>query len=145
VAPKSERTPPPARAGRRTAQLIYLLFAAAFVVSSTWQVKRQVFGVPASSTETSANCSYLLGSFDEAITRALSHASLEHSRGKAEEAFEDVITAPLAAVEKHCTSPADREVFVAASRLKEAAEATVGAQQTAVAPLRAALQARRNP
>ena len=125
--------------------MIYLALAAVFVVLSTWQVERQVFGAPPSSIQTSASCSYLIVSFDEAITRGLAHAALEHSREKAEEAFEDVVTAPLAAVDKHCTSAADRGAFVAASRLREAAEATVDSQQTAVAPLRAALQARRNP
>jgi len=127
------------------AQGISLVLSVAFIVGSTWQVERQVFGAPITSTQTGPNCSYLVVAFDEAITRGIAHAALEHSRAKAEQAFEDIVTTPLSAIEKHCTSPADVGAFVAASRLREAAEATVDAQQTALGPLRAGLLARRNP
>lgn len=127
------------------AQVIYLALAAAFVVGSTWQVERQVFGRPLMGTQTGPNCSFLVGSFDEAITTGLARAAQEQGREKAEEAFENAVSTPLSAVEKHCTAPADRGAFVAASRLRDAAEATVDAQQSVLAPLRTALHARRNP
>jgi hypothetical protein len=144
VTPKSDRVQPPGRRGKRVAQVVYLTLAAAFVVASTWQVERQVFGGPANNAKTEGSCSYLVQAFDEAVTRGLAHAALEHTRGKADEAFEDIVTPSLAAVEKHCTGP-DLGGFVAATRLREAAQANVEAQQSTIAPLRAALLARHNP
>ncbi len=141
---KTDRVTPPAKRGKLVAQVTYLTFAAAFVVGSTWQVERQVFGGPAMNPRTEASCSYLVQAFDEAITRGLAHAALEHTRAKADEAFEDVVTPSLAAVEKHCVGP-DQGAFVAATRLRETAEANVEAQQSTIAPLRAALLARHNP
>jgi hypothetical protein len=135
------------RRGRLVAQVIYLLVAVAFVVASTWEVKRQAFGPPLRSSETGTNCSYLVDQFERAITRGLARAADEptHTRGKAEEAFEDVVVTPLSAIEKHCTSPEDVGAFAAAKRLKETAEDTVDSQQAVLAPLRAALLARKNP
>ena len=133
------------RSGRLVAQGVFLAVAAAFIVLSTVEVEHQVFGAPIRSIETGPNCSYLLDAFDEAITRGLERAAGQHTRDKADEAFENVVVPSLAAIEKHCTAPADRDAFANASRLRDAAEATVEAQQTAIAPLRAAVQARRNP
>jgi hypothetical protein len=127
------------------AQGIYLALAAAFILVSTCEVERQVFGMPLRSNATAANCSYQLALFDDAITRGLSRAALEHTRGKADEAFEDIISTPLAAVEKHCTSGADLGAFAAATRLREAAEASMDEQQSVLDPLRTAVRARRNP
>ena len=71
---------------------------------------------------TEASCSYLVESFDEEITRGISKAALMRTQGKAEEAFEDVVTPALAAVEKHCKSGPDLGAFAAAAtRLREAA------------------------
>jgi hypothetical protein len=145
VASKSERNQPGAQRGKRVAQVLYLAFAAAFVVLSTWEVERQVFGMPMTSRETENNCSYMLVSFDEAITRGVAQAALEHTRGKADEVFENLVSAPLAAVEKRCTKGNDVGAFLAATRLRDAAEASVDAQYSTLAPFRAALQVRRNP
>jgi hypothetical protein len=145
VAPKSERSQPSARRGKRAAQGIYLVVAAGFVVLSTWEVERQVFGAPVMTRPTEASCSYAIDAFDDAITRGLSRSALEHSVGKSEEAFENIVSTPLSAVEKHCSAAADRGAFLAASRLREAAEASIDAQHAALGPLRTALEVRRNP
>jgi hypothetical protein len=145
VAPKGERNQPTARRGKRVAQAIYLVVAAVFIVSATWQVERQVFGGPRGSRATDPNCSYAVVAFEEAVTRALAHAAEERSRGKADQVFEDIVSTPLAAVEKRCGEGRDVGAYVAASRLRDAAEATVDAQQIELGPLRAAVQARRNP
>jgi hypothetical protein len=133
------------RRGKLVAQGLFLVLAAAFVVISTYDVEKQAFGLPINSAQTGPNCSYLLGAFDEAITRGMARAAQEHTPGKAEGAFEDVVSPSLAAIEKHCTSPTDRDAFAAASRLRDAAQARVEADQLVLAPLRTAVQARRNP
>jgi hypothetical protein len=145
VSAKNDRNQPSGRRGKRAAQGIYLVVAAGFVVLSTWEVERQVFGAPVLSRPTEASCSFAVTAFDDAITRGLSHAALEHSMGKSEEAFENTVSTPLSAVEKHCTADADRGAFLAATRLRDAAEATIDTQYAALAPLRTALQVRRNP
>ena len=148
MTPKSERSdrnPQGVRQGRRVAQGLYIVLASAFVIISTLEVQHQVYGAPPSSTKTGPNCSYLVGAFEEAITRGVAHAALEHSREKADEAFEDIVSPSLSAVEKHCTSADDKGAFVAATRLRDAAEASVDTQQSVLAPLRAALLARKNP
>ena len=51
----------------------------------------------------------------------------------------------LSAVQKRCTSEHDVGAYLAAVRLRDAAQATLDGQQVALAPLRAAVRARRNP
>jgi hypothetical protein len=145
VGPKSERNQPAVRRGKRIAQVIYLVIATGFIVDATWQVERQVFGAPRRSRATDPNCSYAVVAFEEALTRGLAHAAEERSRGKAEQTFEDIVSTPLAAVEKRCGGGPDEGAYVAASRLRDAAEASVDSQQVALGPLRAAVEARRNP
>ncbi len=136
---------PSRRRGRLVAQGLFLVVAAAFVVLSTYEVEKQAFGLPINSAQTRPNCSYLLDAFDQAITRGMARAAQQPSPGKAEGAFEDVVSPALATIEKHCTSPTDRDAFAAASRLRDTAEARVEADQLVLAPLRTAVQARRNP
>jgi hypothetical protein len=121
------------------------VIAAAFIVSATWQVERQVFGVHGlGNSATEPNCSYAIGAFEEALSNGLALAELADSRAKAEGVFEDKVSTPLSSVEKRCNGQ-DLGAYAAAVRLRDAAEASLNDQQTALAPLRAAVRARRNP
>jgi hypothetical protein len=124
---------------------VYLACAAAFIVTSTWEVQHQVFGGPANAAKANPNCAYVVGVFDEAVLRGMSHAAQQRSRGKADQEFEDVVTTPLQAVLDHCKTGADLETAAVVLRYRDAAEATVDAQQTALGRLRSALDARTSP
>jgi hypothetical protein len=143
VTPKSERSQPPARRGKRIAQAIYAVLAAVFIVMATVQVQHQVSGGPIGAHPTDPNCIYAVVAFEEAVTRGIAHAAEERSRGKAEEVYEDIVSTPLSSVEKRCGQGPDQGAYAAASRLRDVAEETVDNQQAALAPLRAAIQARR--
>ena len=145
MSPKSERFQPPARRGKRVAQVVYLVLAAAFIVASTWEVQHQVFGGPIGGPKANPNCAYAIGVFEEAVLRGMSHAAQQHTRGKAEEEFEDVVSAPLQAVTERCKTGPDLETAAVATRYRDAAEASVDAQQSSLARFRSALEARTNP
>jgi hypothetical protein len=142
--PSTERIPSPARRATRVIQIVYVAFAAAFIVYSTWQVEQQVFGVGA-SVPASGSCSMTLKAFEEAVDRGLAHAAVEHTKGKADEAFEDAVSTPLEAVKHHCKDGADREAYTAAVRYRDAAEDQIEQQHTNLANLREALDARLTP
>jgi len=129
------------RRAKRAVQAIFVLFAAVFIVLSTVQVERQVFGIGPSQPG-DPNCSFALRSFEESVDRGLAHAALEHSRGKADEVFEDNVSTQIEAVHKHCKDGRDHEAYLAATRYRDAAEAAVEGQQVNLANLRRALDAR---
>lgn len=144
MAPKTEKAPSPTRRAKRAIQIVYVGFAAWFIVFSTWQVYRQVMGAPAGA-QVGSSCSFALKSFEESVDQGLSRAALQRTRGKAEETFEDTVVTPLEAVNKHCTAGPDREAYIAAVRYREAAEFTLDQQQSNLANLRRALEARLPP
>ena len=149
MTPKSERSQPVARPeakgakrGRLVAQVLLVLFAAAFIVLSTVEVERQVFGLGPRGATLNQNCAFALRSFEESVDRGLAHAALEHTRGKAEEVFEDQVTTQLDSVRKHCKDGPDREAFIAATRYRDAAEGAVDAQRSNLDSVRRAVEAR---
>jgi hypothetical protein len=110
VTPKTERAPLAGRRGKRLAQGILTVVAAAFLVLSTWELARQVFGYDNTYPAVSAACAHALGTFEE---------GLDHSASQVPQ-LQQVPQAPLEEVERACTTPGDNEAFVAAKRLREA-------------------------
>jgi hypothetical protein len=145
VAGKADRNQPSARSGRRIAQVIYLVLAAAFIGSATWQVERQVFaGGPVGDSATDRSCSFALVAFEEQVTNGMALGSQMHTLGKALEEFEDKTSAPLASVEKRCEGR-DLAAVATARRMREVAEAALRNQQTVLAPFRAEVKTLANP
>jgi hypothetical protein len=101
VAPKIEKPSLAGRRGRRIAQATLTVVAAVFIVISTWELGRQVFGYESTYPAVSVTCARALEGFEQA---------LDHGG-----------QAPLDGVERQCVAPGDYEAFVAAKRLGEAA------------------------
>jgi hypothetical protein len=134
-----------ARRGKRAALAIFVAFAAAFILSSTWQIWNQVFGVGVSGGAASNACAIAAQSFEEQIDRALTSAARMHSPDSARDEFKSALQngVGLVTVEKRCTAgPADRDTYVAAVRLQETAETAAAQQAADLARVRRALEAR---
>ncbi|HEY2517645.1 MAG TPA: hypothetical protein VGI39_42540 [Polyangiaceae bacterium] len=144
MAPKTEKAPSPTRRAKRAIQIVYVGFAAWFIVFSTWQVYRQVTGGPVGAS-VGANCAFALKSFEESVDQGLARAARERSPGKADEIFEDTVITPLESVNTHCSAAADHDAYIAAMRYREAAELTIDQQHSNLANLRRALDARLPP
>jgi hypothetical protein len=135
----------PARRGKRAALAIFVALAAAFILSSTWQIWNQVFGFSSSGATASKGCSMAAQSFEEQIDRALTMAARMHSPESAKDEFNSSLQngVGLASVEKRCVEgPADRDTYVAAARLHETALAAAQEEAAVLARVRRALEAR---
>ena len=132
------------RRGKRFALAIYVALAAGFILSSTYQVWSQVFGVGAKPAGTSVGCVLAADSFEEQIDRALTQAARMHSPESASDEFEKALQngVGLSAMEKKCVNgPADRDTYVAGVRLRDTARAAAEHQAADLARVRRALEA----
>lgn len=102
VAPKTEKPPLAARRGRRISLAILTVVASVFIVLSTWQLARQVFGYEATYPAVSETCAQALVAFEQELDHGAAPAKLD-------------------GVEHQCSAPGDYEAFVAATRLRDAA------------------------
>jgi hypothetical protein len=141
VSPKSPKNDGPgARRGKRVALAVFVAFAAAFILSSTWQVTRQVFGWSSPSGNPSPTCASAARAFEEEIDRALTHAAMKHDPASAHDEFVDTLGGSLKTVEKQCAKPDsprdDRDLYVAAQRLGDAADTAAQTEAASLARLR---------
>ena len=133
-----------ARRGKRASLAIFVAFAAAFILSSTWQIWSQVFGVGARPARASGACVIAAESFEEQIDRALTQAARMHSPESARDEFESALQngVGLSAMEKKCVAgPADRDTYVAAVRLRDTARSAAERQSADLSRVRRALEA----
>jgi hypothetical protein len=137
------------RRGKRYVMAIFVTFAAAFIVSSTWQIVRSLFFPVASTAGTagaivSDRCAAALRDLEGAVDTALARAAIARNDADAGRVFDTVLAASWspASLDTTCgaseasgartgesgtpsgatTAVADMEAYAAALRLRSAAE-----------------------
>mgnify|MGYP001062213965 FL=1 len=131
---------------------VFVVLVAAFVLSSTWQVARALFGTPASAAEAEASakvgpdCAVAIAREIEAIEKARFTASMEPNGDAAQERFDrerrsSTEGAPDGAPERVCAAdPRGTEALAALARLERAARAHAVRDARELRPVRLAAQ-----
>ena len=122
-----ERIEQARRRGKRYALAVFVVLAAAFILSSTWQIMAAVFGISdarAAESSNDAPCVAAIHDLEKALDRARVQAAAAHDEDEAARTFNAAL-APSIGADLDARCARNEDFHAAALRLRSTSEAAV--------------------